>query len=46
MVAHSGNPSTQEAEAGELQVQGHPGLLNKTLFQKKPKAKQNKKPSP
>jgi hypothetical protein len=26
MVAHTCNPSTQEAETGESQVQGHPGL--------------------
>jgi hypothetical protein len=37
MVAHGCNTSTQEAEAGESRVQGHPGLYSKTLSQKKKK---------
>jgi hypothetical protein len=32
-VAHNCNPSTQEAEAGELQVQDQPGLHSETLSQ-------------
>jgi hypothetical protein len=34
VVIHSCNPSTQEAEAEGLRVQGQPGLHSKTLFQK------------
>jgi hypothetical protein len=34
MVVHTCNPSTQEAEAGELGVPGQPGLCSKTLSQK------------
>jgi hypothetical protein len=33
MVAHTCNPSTQEAEAGESQVQDQPRLHSKTLSQ-------------
>jgi hypothetical protein len=39
-AAHTCNPSTQKAEAGWLQVQGQPGLHNKTLSQKKKKKTQ------
>jgi hypothetical protein len=35
VVAHTGNHSTQEAEAGELQVPEQSGQHNKTLSQKK-----------
>jgi hypothetical protein len=31
VVVHAFNPSTQEAEAGGLQVQGQPGLHSETL---------------
>jgi hypothetical protein len=37
MVIHVRNPNTQEAEAGESQVPGHPGLNSKALSQKKKK---------
>jgi hypothetical protein len=37
MVVHACNFSTQEAEAGGLQVQGQPGLYGKTLSQEKKK---------
>jgi hypothetical protein len=36
MVVHSCNPSTWEAEAGGLRVQGQPWLHNETLSQKNP----------
>jgi hypothetical protein len=35
VVVHTCNLSTEEAEAGGLQVQGQPGLYNKTLSLKK-----------
>jgi hypothetical protein len=35
MVAHTSNPSTGEAEAGGLRVQGQPGLHIETLSQNK-----------
>jgi hypothetical protein len=35
MVVHTYNPSTQEAEAGGLQVGGQPGLHSKISSQKK-----------
>jgi hypothetical protein len=38
MVAQTCNPSTTEAEAGESQVWGHPGLHNYTLSQKQSQA--------
>jgi hypothetical protein len=31
VVTHTCNPSTWETEAGELGVQGYPGLNSKTL---------------
>jgi hypothetical protein len=34
MVSHTYNPSSWEAEAGGLQVQGQPGQLSETLTQK------------
>jgi hypothetical protein len=34
-VAHTCNPSTQETEAGGLQVQGHLGIDTSILSQKK-----------
>jgi hypothetical protein len=34
VVAHTCNPSMQESEAGELQIQGQPGLHCETLSQK------------
>jgi hypothetical protein len=34
-MVHAYNPSTQEAKAEGLQVQGQPWLRSKTLFQKK-----------
>jgi hypothetical protein len=39
MVVFTCNPSTQEAKAGELQVQGQPGLYKETLSQKKERKK-------
>jgi hypothetical protein len=42
MGVHACNPSTQEAETGELQVPGQPGLRSETLTQKK-KKKNSKK---
>jgi hypothetical protein len=33
VVVHAWNPSTQEAEAGEAQVQDQPGLQSKNLSQ-------------
>jgi hypothetical protein len=33
MVVRACNPSTREAEAGELRVQGQPGLYSETLSQ-------------
>jgi hypothetical protein len=36
---HTCNPSTQEAQAGELQVEGHPGLPSKTPSQKNKRRK-------
>lgn len=42
MVAPACNPSTQATEAGALvQVQGHPELYSKTLFQKRNGPKKN-----
>jgi hypothetical protein len=38
VVAHTCNPSTQEAEAGGSWVPGQSGLHNKTLCQKKKKS--------
>jgi hypothetical protein len=35
VVLHICNPSTQQAEAGRLRVQGQLGLHNETLTQKK-----------
>jgi hypothetical protein len=37
VVLHACNPSTQESEAGESQVQVQPGLKSKLLSQKKKK---------
>jgi hypothetical protein len=37
MVLHTYNPSTWEAEAGRLRVQGQPGLHSETLSLKKKK---------
>jgi hypothetical protein len=37
MLVHTYKPSTWEAEAGELQVQGQPGLHRETLSQKNQK---------
>jgi hypothetical protein len=34
MVVHICNPNTWEAEAGRLQVQGHPQIHSETPFQK------------
>jgi hypothetical protein len=33
-MVHAYNPNTQEAVAGELGIQGQPGLQSKTLSQK------------
>jgi hypothetical protein len=44
IVAQEFNPSTQEAETGESQVQGWVGLHSKTLSQTK-QNKQTKKPN-
>jgi hypothetical protein len=38
-MAHTCDPSSLEAEAGELQVQGQPGLYSETLPQKQIKVK-------
>jgi hypothetical protein len=38
MTVHTYNPSTQEAEAGGLQIQGPPLLQSETLSQKKKKS--------
>jgi hypothetical protein len=35
MVEYTSHPSTQEAEAGESEVQDQPTLLSKTLSHKK-----------
>jgi hypothetical protein len=35
MVGYSYKPTTQEAEAGGLEVRRRPGLPRETLFQKK-----------
>jgi hypothetical protein len=43
MGVHACNPSTQEAETGELQVPGQPGLRSETLTQKKKKKRILKK---
>jgi hypothetical protein len=37
MIVHACNPSTQEAEAGGLQIPDLPGLHSETLFQKNKK---------
>jgi hypothetical protein len=37
MVAHAGNPSTQEAEAGGLRVPDQPELHSEILYPKKKK---------
>jgi hypothetical protein len=42
IVAHVCNPSTGEAEAGGLRVQGQSGLYSETLSQKIPTRQQNK----
>jgi hypothetical protein len=36
-VAQACNTNTQEIEAGDLQIQGQPGLNSKTLSQKQTK---------
>jgi hypothetical protein len=35
MVAHTCNPSTWEAQGGELRIPGQPGLKRETLSQNK-----------
>jgi hypothetical protein len=35
MVLYAYDPSSKEAEAGRLQVQGHPGLHGETCLKKK-----------
>jgi hypothetical protein len=37
VVALASNPSTQEADAGELRIGDQSGLYNETLLQKKEK---------
>jgi hypothetical protein len=46
VVVHTCNPSTREAEAGRVRVQGQPGLHIETLSQNLPpeKIKRKKKP--
>jgi hypothetical protein len=43
MVAHVCNLSTQEAEAGWLQVPGQPGLQSEILSQKRKEEKERNK---
>jgi hypothetical protein len=43
MVAQACDPSIHQAEAGEVQVQGQPGLYSKALSQNKENKKREKK---
>jgi hypothetical protein len=42
IVMQASNPSTQEAKAAEIQVQGQPGLHIETMSQKKKKKRETR----